>query len=137
MRNSLHFLSKRHTDQLTFEYQERLAPMLGFKPDGTGVTASANLMRAYYQQASVILRFSEGLIARVTEEAATSRFLRRVPARQIRPGVIIQHRVLGIADPDLFKRAPLNLIRFSRDCQAHGVGLIGQRLSARAQQSRR
>ena len=32
VRNSLHFLSKRHFDQLTFEYQERIAPMLGFKP---------------------------------------------------------------------------------------------------------
>ncbi|HEX4210227.1 MAG TPA: [protein-PII] uridylyltransferase, partial [Candidatus Binataceae bacterium] len=124
VRNSLHFLSKRHTDQLTFEYQERLAPMLGFA-DADGVTASANLMRAYYQQASVILRFSEGLIARVTEEAATSRFLRRVPARQVRPGVIIQHRVLGIGDPDLFKRAPLNLITIFADCQAHGVELSG------------
>jgi [protein-PII] uridylyltransferase len=124
VRNSLHFLSKRHTDQLTFEYQERLAPTLGFT-DSPGLTASANLMRAYYQQASVILRFSEGLIARVTEEAATSRFLRRVPARQVRPGVIIQHRVLGIADPDLFKRAPLNLITVFGDCQAHGVELSG------------
>ncbi len=29
VRNSLHFLSDRHFDQLTFEYQERIAPMLG------------------------------------------------------------------------------------------------------------
>ena len=77
MRNSLHFLSKRHFDQLTFEYQERIAPMLGFQADG--VTASANLMRTYYQQASTILRFSEGLIARVTEEAATAAFCGAVP----------------------------------------------------------
>ena len=30
VRNSLHFLSGRHFDQLTFEYQERIAPLLGF-----------------------------------------------------------------------------------------------------------
>ena len=30
LRNSLHFLSRRHFDQLTFEYQEELAPRLGF-----------------------------------------------------------------------------------------------------------
>jgi [protein-PII] uridylyltransferase len=82
-------------------------------------------MRAYYQQASAIVRFSEGLIARVTEDMATSRFLRRIPGRQIRPGVIIQSRVLGIADPQLFKRAPLNLITIFEDCQAHGVELSG------------
>ena len=124
LRNALHFASRRHTDQLTFEFQEQIAPTLGFS-DGDGLAASAHLMRAYYQQASMILRFSEGLIARVTEDMATSRFFRRIPGRQIRPGVIIQSRVLGIADAQLFKRAPLNLIEIFADCQAHGVELSG------------
>jgi [protein-PII] uridylyltransferase len=122
VRNALHFASRRHTDQLTFEFQEQLAPSLGFH-DGDGLAASAHLMRAYYQQANTIVRFSEGLIARVTEDMATSRFFRRIPGRQIRPGVIIQSRVLGIADVQLFKRAPLNLIEIFADCQAHGVEL--------------
>jgi [protein-PII] uridylyltransferase len=124
LRNALHFASRRHTDQLTFEFQEQIAPSLGFH-DGDGLAASAHLMRAYYQQASTILRFSEGLIARVTEEMATSRFFRRIPGRQIRPGVIVQSRVLGIADAQLFKREPLNLITIFADCQAHGVELSG------------
>jgi len=124
LRNALHFASRRHTDQLTFEFQEQIAPSLGFR-DGDGLAASAHLMRAYYQQASTILRFSEGLIARVTEDMATSRFFRRIPGRQIRPGVIIQSRVLGIADAQLFKRTPLNLIAIFADCQAHGVELSG------------
>jgi [protein-PII] uridylyltransferase len=124
VRNSLHFLSRRHTDQLTFEYQEQIAPILGFR-DGEGFTASAHLMRAYYQEASTILRFSEGLIARVTDEMTTSRFLRRIPGRQIRPGVIVQNRLLGVADNELFKRAPINLITIFADCQAHGVELSG------------
>ena len=124
LRNALHFASRRHTDQLTFEFQEQIAPSLGFS-DSDGLTASSHLMRAYYQQASTILRFSEGLIARVTEDMATSRFFNRIPGRQIRPGVIIQSRVLGIADAQLFKRAPLNLITIFADCQAHGVELSG------------
>src|SRR5215472_11154488 len=124
LRNALHFTSQRHTDQLTFEFQEQIAPSLGFF-DADGLAASAHLMRAYYQQASTILRFSEGLIARVTEDMAISRFFRRIPGRQIRPGVIIQSRVLGIADAQLFKRAPLNLITIFADCQAHGVELSG------------
>ena len=124
LRNALHFASRRHTDQLTFEFQEQIAPSLGFY-DGDGLAASAHLMRAYYQQASTILRFSEGLIARVTQDMAPSRFFRRIPGRQIRPGVIIQGRVLGVADSQLFKRAPLNLITIFEDCQAHGVELSG------------
>jgi [protein-PII] uridylyltransferase len=124
VRNSLHFLSGHHSDRLTFEYQEQIAPMLGFQPQN-GQTASASLMRAYYQNASAIHRFSEGLIARVTEETVSGRLLRRAPARQIRPGVLIQSGLLGIADVNFFKRAPLNLITIFADCQAHGVELSG------------
>src|SRR6202030_2934996 len=85
VRNSLHFLSRRHFDQLTFEYQEQIAPMIGFTATD-GAAASADLMRTYYQQASTILRFSEGLTARVTEDTEPARFLRRSGGRQIRPG---------------------------------------------------
>ena len=98
--------------------------MFGYT-DADGRTASAELMRSYYQQASAILRFSEGLIARVTEATASSRFLRRSPSRQIRPGVVIQQNLLGLAAPDFFKRAPLNLVTIFADCEAHGVELSG------------
>ncbi len=123
VRNSLHFLSTRHFDQLTFEYQERIAPLLGFKPDGS-ISASAFLMRNYFQHASTILRFSEGLISRVLEGSGC-RFSRRLLTRQIRAGVVIQQNLLAISDPDLFKRDPLNLMTIYADCQAHGVGLSG------------
>ncbi len=124
VRNSLHFLSGRHFDQLTFEYQEDLAPRLGFS-SSDGQSASAALMRAYYQQASTIKMFAEGLIARVTEEPDSGSFFRRGFGRQIRPGVLIQRKLLAVADPDLFKRDPLNLITIFADCQAHGVQLSG------------
>jgi [protein-PII] uridylyltransferase len=125
VRNSLHFLSGRHHDQLTFEYQERIAPLLGFiSTDGSG-SASSELMRAYYAQAAAIHRFSEGLIARVTEDPAVGRFMRRTGGRKIRPGVLIQGRLLAIAEKDFFARAPINLITIFADCQAHGVELSG------------
>lgn len=124
VRNSLHFLSRRHHDQLTFEYQERIAPLLGFTADASG-SASSALMRFYYAQAAAIHRFSEGLIARVTEAPAAGRFMRRAGGRQIRPGVVIQGRLLSIAEKDFFIHAPINLITIFADCQAHGVELSG------------
>ena len=123
VRNSLHFISKRHFDQLTFEYQERIAPLMGFAPEDN-LSASAVLMRTYYQRASTILRFSEGLIARVVEGTA-GRFGRRLLTRTIRTGVVIQQNLLAVSDPDLFKKDPLNLMTIYADCQAHGVGLSG------------
>ena len=125
VRNSLHFLSGRHHDQLTFEYQEQIAPLLGFTAADASGSASSALMRFYYAQAAVIHRFSEGLIARVTEDPAVGRFMRRTGGRQIRPGVLIQGRLLAIAEKDFFVRAPINLITIFADCQAHGVELSG------------
>ncbi|MFZ0889393.1 MAG: [protein-PII] uridylyltransferase, partial [Candidatus Binataceae bacterium] len=125
VRNSLHFIGGHHSDRLTFEFQERIGPMLGF--DGSDrLAASAALMSTYYQQASIILRFAEGLIARVTEGSGGGGFLRRIAPRQIRPGVMIQQHLLTIGDPELFKRDPLNLLKIFADCQAHGIGLSGR-----------
>ena len=124
VRNSLHFLTRRHFDQLTFEFQERIAPILGFKPE-RGQTASSLLMRTYYQHASTILRFSEGLIARVVE-GPVGRFGLRGFARKIRPGVVIQQNLVGIADTELFRNEPLNLVTIYADCQAHGLELSGK-----------
>jgi [protein-PII] uridylyltransferase len=124
VRNSLHFLSGRHSDQLTFEFQEELAPRLGFAASN-GQSASSALMRAYYQQASTIKMFAEGLIARITEEPDGGRLRRFGFGRQIRSGVLIQKKLLAVADPDLFKRDPLNLVTIFADCQAHNVQLSG------------
>jgi [protein-PII] uridylyltransferase len=124
VRNSLHFLSGRHFDQLTFEYQEEIAPLMGFAAID-GQSASSALMRAYYQQASTIKMFAEGLIARITEEPDSGRFFRLGFGRQIRPGVLIQRKLLALADADLFKRDALNLVTIFADCQAHGVQMSG------------
>ena len=124
VRNSLHFLTGRHFDQITFELQERIEPMLGLHP-AQGETAGSGLMRKYYQHATTINRFAEGLIARVTENSPGGRFFRRTPTRLIRPGVIVQQNLLSVADPNLFKEDPLNLITIYSDCQAQGVGLSG------------
>ncbi len=123
-RNTLHFLTGRHFDQLTFEYQDRMAPMLGFHAHD-GQSAGGLLMRAYYQHASTIHRFAEGLIARVIEGAAEGRYLRAGPTRQIRPGVLIHRELLTISNPDLLERDPVNLATIFADCQAHGVQLSG------------
>ena len=121
LRNSLHFLSGRHFDQITFEYQEAIAPVMGFT---AGEGASGALMRAYYQQASTIHMFAESLIARVIEPEPT-RFFRRGLSRQIRPGVIIQDNLLAVAHANFFKQDPLSLITIFADCQAHRVELAG------------
>ena len=59
VRNALHFLTGQHQDQLTFEYQERIAADLGYRDDGTQKGVE-QFMRAYYLHA----RDGESLLRR-------------------------------------------------------------------------
>jgi [protein-PII] uridylyltransferase len=129
VRNSIHFLTGKHHDQLRFEYQEQVAPMLGYV-DRDGETASAQLMHTYYRQAEVIRQFSEMWLARVREEIAPGRFLWFRQNRVIRPGVVIHQQSLGLSDPEFFRRTPLNLVTIFADCQAHDAELSGSAFQA-------
>jgi [protein-PII] uridylyltransferase len=125
VRNSLHYLSGRHFDQLTFEYQDRIAPLLGIQADD-GLSPSQALMRRYYMHANTIHMFAESFIARVIDETRPAAvYYGRSFSRQIRPGVFIQRELLTVAAADFFRRDPLNLVTIFADCQRHRVDLAG------------
>lgn len=122
VRNALHFLAGQHQDQLTFEYQERIAADLGFHGDGAhrGVE---KFMRAYYLQARAVNRFSNDIIARCTERGAPYRLFGRLGGRQLRPGVRIAGDELIVGDAATFRDSPVLLLRVFADAQRHGVRL--------------
>ncbi len=120
VRNSLHFLSGKHQDRLTFEFQEACAPELGFQdtPTRKGVE---QLMQTYYLHAATINRFSAEIIERCLERAQPYRLLGRFTTRTIRPGVSISSGVLSISGEELLVEDPTNLIRVFADAQRHGT----------------
>jgi [protein-PII] uridylyltransferase len=122
VRNGLHFRSGGYQDQLTFEYQERVAEDLGYRdqPTARGVE---QFMRTYYWQARVIHRFADNLISRCLERSAPYRLIGRLGGRQIRPGVRIAGNELVVGDPATVRAAPSLLLRLFADAQRHGVPL--------------
>jgi [protein-PII] uridylyltransferase len=121
VRNALHFLSGQHLDQLTFEYQERIARDLGYRDDGH--TRDVEMfMRDYYLHARAVSRFSEDMIARCTARSSPP-FIGLLGGRAIRPGVRIAGRELVIGDPATFQTDPTLLLRVFADAQRHGVRL--------------
>ena len=119
VRNALHFLSGQHLDQLTFEYQERIARDLGYSDDGH--TRDVEMfMRDYYLHARAVNRFSEDMIARCLERSSPG-FIGLLGARVIRPGVRIAGREMVIGDPATFQADPTLLLRVFADAQRHGV----------------
>ena len=135
VRNALHFISGRHQDQLTFEYQERIAAELGFVDDehAKGVE---KFMRTYYLHAAAVNRFSDDLIALCTETSLPARWMGRLASREIRSGVRIVSGELNITDAGIFDDDPTLLLRVMADAQRHGVELsAGSRRWIRAKAS--
>jgi [protein-PII] uridylyltransferase len=120
VRNSLHFRSGQHQDQLTFEYQERVAADLGFRDSAT-LKGVEQFMRTYYLHAATINRFGDEIIERCLERPKPYRLLGRFNRREIRPGVTISYEVLSIAGVALLQEDPTNLIRLFADAQRHDV----------------
>jgi [protein-PII] uridylyltransferase len=120
VRNSLHFRSGQHQDQLTFEYQERVAVDLGFRDSAT-LKGVEQFMRTYYLHAATINRFGDEIIERCLERPKPYRLLGRFSGREIRPGVTISYQVLSIASAELLQEDPTNLIRIFGEAQGHNV----------------
>jgi [protein-PII] uridylyltransferase len=120
VRNSLHFLAGSHQDLLSFEFQDRVAPELGFGDEPTQRPVE-RFMKTYYTHATTIRRFSDAIIERCTERPPPYRLIGRVTGREIREGVWIMNRSLSVDGPDVIRRAPTTMVTVFRDAQRHGV----------------
>lgn len=119
VRNAMHLAANGHQDLLSFELQDRLAPELGFGDGRAGIEV---FMRTYYQHASTLNRFSEGVIARCVAPVEPYRGT-QPSARTIREGMRIQGRILSVAGREVFDHDPAALIHVFAEAQRHGVAL--------------
>ena len=127
VRNSLHFTTGTHADQLTFELQDQVAEDLGYGVASvTDPEPVENFLRDYYRKASVITRFSREFIARAVNPSSAYKLIGKVMARTIRAGVQIVNNELAVSDESLFERDPVELLRVVRDAQRHGVALASE-----------
>jgi [protein-PII] uridylyltransferase len=122
VRNALHFLTGAHQDQLSFEFQDRIAAELGFGANGSrgGVV---DFMKTYYAHAMAVRRFSDAVIERCLEQPHPYRLIGRAIGREIREGVWILNRTLSANGAEVLRRDPSNLVTLFRDAQRHGVQL--------------
>jgi [protein-PII] uridylyltransferase len=119
VRNALHFLTGSHQDQLTFEFQDRIAPELGFGDDTRRAVVA--FMKTYYVHATTVRRFSSTVIERCTARPNPYRLIGRVVGREIRDGVLILNRTISTNGAEVLRRDPSNLVTVFRDAQRHGV----------------
>jgi [protein-PII] uridylyltransferase len=117
IRNHLHLLSGRRQDDLTFELQEKIAPILGF-PQGTiGVE---EMMRQYHLSTQRISNFVHDVLDRSLYEPSTLKkaffFFQR---KRINEHFGVAHGELHLLDPVAFKKDPFQLMALFQHCQTY------------------
>jgi [protein-PII] uridylyltransferase len=115
IRNHLHLLSGRRQDDLTFELQEKIAPILGFPRGTIGVE---EMMRQYHLSAQRISNFIHDILDRALYEPSTLKkaffFFQR---KKIDQYFGIAHGELHLLDPVAFKKDPSQLMALFQHCQ--------------------
>jgi [protein-PII] uridylyltransferase len=124
VRNTLHFITGSHQDQLTFEHQERVAATLGYR-DADERRAVEEFLRDYYLHAARIRRFAQMVTDRCLETNRPYQRIGRIFSRRIGPGLRIQGGEIVIEDPTILGE-PANVVAVFVESQRHGVE-IGSR----------
>jgi len=112
IRNELHFLSTRKSDQLLFEHQSNIAEFLGYR-DNKRAPAVEQFMQDYYTHATRVEHLASGLIFKATQvEESHSRILGFFVRRNLEEGfTVLRGEISGpgveafAADPTLIMRA--------------------------------
>jgi len=119
VRNQLHLLSERKQDDLTFELQEKISPVLGFPRGTEGIE---EMMRQYHLSTQQISTFIHDILERAAHEPSFVKkafsFLQR---RKIDDNFGIAYGELHLLDPVTFKRDPPQLMALFEHSQAYRI----------------
>ena len=116
VRNQLHLLSGRKQDHLTFELQEKIAPVLGLP----GTEGIEKMMRQYHLSTQRISTFVYDILDRTLHEPSWAKktffFFQR---KKIDENFGTAYGELHLFDPVTFKRDPSQLMTLFKHCQAY------------------
>lgn len=123
IRNELHFLSTRKSDQLLFEHQSKIAEFLGYR-DNKRAPAVEQFMQDYYTHATRVEHLASGLIFKATQaEESHSRILGFFVRRHLEDGFTILRGEIGGLTTDAFVADPTLIMRAFELAQRHDAEL--------------
>lgn len=122
VRNELHYESNRKADQMTFDHQERIAGLLGFKNTEKALAVEA-FMQQYYRHASNINHFSDLILSRAIHRGEKTVFSWPKKKARIDKNYSVAGGVLAVADRDAFVRDPSVAMKAFEYSQAFEVDI--------------
>jgi [protein-PII] uridylyltransferase len=119
VRHQLHLVSGRRQDNLTFELQEKISPILGFARGTEGIE---EMMRQYHLATQRISNFVHDVLERAVHEPSFFQklfsFLQR---KRIDVNFGMAYGELHLLDPVTFKRDPPQLMTLFEHCQTYRI----------------
>lgn len=123
VRNELHYESNRKADQLTFDHQERIAALLGFRNTEKALAVEA-FMQRYYRHASNINHYSNLILSRTIHRDEKNGVF-SWPKKKVRidKNYSVVGGVLSVTDMDAFVSSPVLAMRAFEYSQAFDVDI--------------
>jgi len=126
VRNQLHYSYGRREDRLSFEDQEAMAEVLGYRGESS-LAATEAFLKDYFTHALNIHRLSWNLLEKSLNERAAPKkgWSLRAPA-EIAPGYFLFHGKLALTDPYRVERNPFHVWKAFEVIHANGVEMAPQ-----------
>lgn len=120
VRNQLHLLAGRKSDQMGFELQEQVAAAFDYR-DGGGELPVERFMGDYYRQARAVQSLSEVVVEQCLARAAPAQA--RPPVREVEDGFQLAADHLEIPHAAHLRERPVRLLTVFAVAQIHQVPL--------------
>lgn len=119
IRNQLHWLTQRKQEDFTFEFQEKIAPLLGFSEGTEGIE---KMMREYHLSTQRVSSFAQDLLNRILREPSPLRKAFLFSWRKkIDENFEIAFGEIHLRHPVTLKRDPSQLMILFKHCQSYRV----------------
>ncbi len=139
VRCNMHFVAGRAEERLSFDIQRNIARRLGYMDRG-GLREVERFMKHYFLVAKNVGDLTAILCAKLESRQAKpvpmlNHIMARLKPRERRPlresaDFIVDNNRINIADPEVFARDPVNLIRMFRLSQRHALAFHPDALHA-------
>ncbi len=120
VRNEMHLVAGRKSDQMGFELQEQIAQAFAYEEDESELPVE-RFMGAYYRHARVVSSLSEVVISQSAARAAPQ--VVRPPTREVEEGFRLAEDHLEIPHAAHLRQRPVRLLRAFAVAQDHQVPL--------------
>jgi [protein-PII] uridylyltransferase len=121
IRNQLHYFHGRREDRLSFEDQESVAQALGYR-GADSLQATESFLKEYFHQALQIHHLSWNLLEKcLNESSPESRGGRKKNLPEVAPGFLLFHGRLGLTDPSILDRNPLQVWKAFETIHRYGM----------------